>query len=80
VKDLYLSSGIALRVLRAMQELGGETAAHVLPMLRVLHVEELQSRGPVQEAIGQFVIMQQLSGHLITARPFLRKRGVVARR
>jgi hypothetical protein len=75
VKNLYLSEGIALHVLCALQEFDRETTAHVLPMLQTLYVEGLQSRGPVQEAIGQFVTVRELSGHPISARPFWRKRA-----
>jgi hypothetical protein len=67
IKNLYLSERIALHVLRTLQELDGEGAIQVLPMLQAIFLEGLQSRGPVQEAIGQFVAVRQLSGHMVTA-------------
>jgi len=60
LKDLYLTDGIAQRVMRALQELSGERAAEVLPALRNLFVDE--SIEHIQEAIGPFVAARQLSG------------------
>ncbi|KAH9963620.1 hypothetical protein BC827DRAFT_1383141 [Russula dissimulans] len=61
VKDLYLSEGLALRVAPALQELVEESATDLLPALQSLFLEGLQSSGSVQEAIGQFVAVRQLS-------------------
>jgi hypothetical protein len=61
---IYLSQGVAVRVVPALQELIGERVATVLPVLRSIFVQCLDGLGPVQEAIGQFVTARQLlSGH-----------------
>jgi hypothetical protein len=63
---MYLSQGVAVHFAPALQELTGERATETLPVLRNIFVESLDSLGPVQESIGQFVAARQLlSGHLI---------------
>ena len=63
---IYLSEGIAVHVAPALQELTGARATEVLPILRNIFVRRLDSLGPVEEAIGQFVAERQLlSGHAI---------------
>jgi len=63
---MYLARGPAVYVAPALQELTGAGVREVLPMLRNIFVERLDSLGPVQEAIGQFVAARQLlSGHPI---------------
>lgn len=59
----YLSEEVARRVAPALRDLSGETAFEVLPSLRNLFLEGRQPRRKVQEAIGQFVTMRQLSGY-----------------
>jgi hypothetical protein len=66
VKDLYISREFAPFVAPALQELVGERATEVLPILQTLFLEETLSSGPVQEAIGQFVAARELTGHPIT--------------
>ncbi|KAH9981608.1 hypothetical protein BJV74DRAFT_952934 [Russula compacta] len=63
VKNLYLGMGITLHVALALQELTEEGATMMLPALQNLFLEGLLSSGPVQEAIGKFVAVRQLSGH-----------------
>jgi len=58
-----LSGEIARRVCGALQELSGERATELLPALRNLFVEGLQSFEHIQEAIRPFVAARQLSGH-----------------
>jgi len=63
---MYLFQGLGERVAPALQELTGAGATEVLPVLRNIFVERLDSLGAVQEAIGQFVAARQLlSGHRI---------------
>ena len=63
---IYLSQGVAALVAPALQELNGTGSAEVLPVLRNIFVERLDTSGAVQEAIGQFVATRQLlSSHPI---------------
>ena len=58
VKYLYLSQGFTSRMAPALQELTGE----VLPSLQNLFLEDLYpSGGPVQGAIGKFVVARQVA-------------------
>jgi hypothetical protein len=66
VKNLYLSDGFALGIAAALQELVGGRITEVLPSLQNIFVQWLESSGPVQENIGQFVAARQRSGHPIT--------------
>jgi len=60
----YLTHRLAVRVAPALQELTGAGVTEVVPILRNIFVERLDSLGPVQEALGQFVAARQLlSGH-----------------
>jgi len=63
LKNLYLTDDVARRVCGALQELSGERATELLPALRNLFVEGLQSFEHIQEAIRPFVAARQLSGH-----------------
>jgi hypothetical protein len=69
VKNLYLREKAATLVARALQELvEGRTTEFlptVLPTLQNIFVEGLESSGPVQEGIGQFVAARQVTGHRI---------------
>ena len=65
VNGLYLSKGCAPRIVPALQELVGERVAEVLPALQYLYLEELQSSGPVQEAIWDFFYARLFSNHPI---------------
>jgi len=63
---MYLCQRLAVRVVPALQGLTGAGVTEVLPILRNIFVEHLDSLGPVQEAIGQFVAARQLlSGYPI---------------
>ena len=62
-KTLYLPKEIAQCIAPALQELVGERAARVLPALESIFLEDLESLGPVEDVIGQFVAARQLSGH-----------------
>ena len=58
VENLYLSEGSARRIMPALQELaGGRT--EVLPALKNLLLEGLQTSGPVHASIRQFVATRQ---------------------
>ena len=71
VKNLYLSKRFALYVMAALQELAKERVMDVLPALQNLYLEGLQPSGPVQAAIGQFVVARQLSDHPVTVEHWL---------
>ena len=58
-EHVYISQGLAAFVAPALQELIGERVTTVLPVLRSIFVQCLES-GPVQEAIEQFVAARQL--------------------
>ena len=63
---MYLAQGLAVRVAPALQELTGERVTEVLPILRTIFVQRLDSLGPVEEALRQFVATRlRLSGHAI---------------
>jgi hypothetical protein len=59
---LYLSRGIAPRILPALQGLAGGGTTEVLPALQSLFLEEHHSSEPVQEAVERFVSARRLSG------------------
>jgi len=75
VKDLYLSKDVALRVAPFLQELTRERVVEVLPSLKNLLLEEPQTSGPIQEAIGHFVTMRHLNGHSVTIHNWERGKG-----
>ena len=67
VKDLHMSQEIVPRIMAALRELvAGESVTEVLPALRSVFLEKPLPLGPVQEAIGQFVVARRLAGHPIT--------------
>ena len=63
MKDLYISKSIAPHIGPALQE--GRTT-NVLPTLENIFLEGLESSGPVQKEIGQFLAARQISGHPVT--------------
>ena len=63
VKNLYLSEEFSRRIVPALQELVGGGTTEVLPILQNIFLEEIQSSGPVQEGIGQFVATRQVTSH-----------------
>ena len=68
VQKMVLSYGVASRFAPVLQELAGERATEVLPMLQDLHIEGSQRSKPVEEAIQQFIAARQLSGHPVAVR------------
>ena len=65
VKNLYLSKEFAPGIAAALQELVGGRIMEVLPSLQNIFVEGLESLGPFQKNIAQFVAARQLSDHPI---------------
>ena len=73
-KYMYLTQGLAVRVAPALQELTGERVTEVLPILRTIFVQRLDSLGPVEEALRQFVATRlRLSGHAIDVQCWARE-------
>jgi hypothetical protein len=72
VKNLYVSKEFAQCIAAALQELVGGRVTDVLPALEGLFLERLQPSGPIQEAIGKFVAVRQVTGHPITVSPWKR--------
>jgi hypothetical protein len=66
VKDLGLSNDSVAFIAPSLQELSGETAIEVLPVLQNLSLTGPQPSEPVKEAIGRFIAARQLSGCLVT--------------
>jgi hypothetical protein len=62
VKNLYLSKEFAPLIVPALQELIGGRTAEMWSTLQNIFLEGLQPSGPIQEGIGKFVAMRQLSG------------------
>jgi hypothetical protein len=65
VKNLYLSKESALRIVPALQELVEGIATEVLPTLNSIFLQGLEPSGPIQEGIGKFVAMRQITSHPI---------------
>jgi hypothetical protein len=61
VKDLYLSKEFATRIAPALQELTGARRTEVLPTLQNIFLEGFQASEPVDEGIGQFISVRQLT-------------------
>ena len=73
-EHVYISQGLAAFVAPALQELIGERVTTVLPVLRSIFVQCLES-GPVQEAIEQFVAARQLlSGRSINVQCWVKEK------
>ena len=62
LKNLYLSRRMASRIADTLEELAGQGITEVLPALQNIFLQGLQSSGPVQDAVGQFVTARQRSG------------------
>ncbi|KAH9981605.1 hypothetical protein BJV74DRAFT_854507 [Russula compacta] len=75
VKNLYLGKDIAPHVALALQGFPEERVTEVLPALQNLFFQGLQSPGPTQEAIEQFVTARQLSGCPVAVQNWERKMG-----
>jgi hypothetical protein len=75
-EHIYLTQQLASFVAPALQELSGTGVTEVLPILRNIFVERLDSIGPVQEALGKFAAARQLlSGHPVDVQPWLKEKG-----
>ena len=61
VNTLYLSKEFGPRIMPSLQELVGERTAEVLPSLQNIFLEGLETSGPVQDGIQQFVATRQAS-------------------
>ena len=59
-KYLYLSNQIVPRIKLALRVLVGDRSTEVLPALKNIFLEGLQSSGSAQEGIEQFVAAQQV--------------------
>jgi hypothetical protein len=66
VKNLYLSEEFSQGIAAALEELTGGRITEVLPSLENIFVAGLETLGPFEENIGQFVAARQLSDHPIT--------------
>ena len=64
VKNLYVSEQFAPCIAPALQELGREGAADLLPALESIFLKKLEPSGPVK-AIGQFVAARRLLGRQV---------------
>ena len=63
VGNLYLCKEFAPGIASSLHELVGGRVTEVLPSLQNILVEGLETSGPFQENIGQFVTARQLSNH-----------------
>jgi hypothetical protein len=75
VETLYLSEGLALCVAPALKELTQDDVNGVLPAVQTLFVEGLPPSGPVQVAIGEFVVARERAGHPVDVRCWVRESG-----
>jgi hypothetical protein len=66
LKNLYIIKEFTATIAPVLRELTGERVVNMLPALESLFLEEIQSSGPIQEAIGEFVAARQLAGRPIT--------------
>ena len=66
VKDLVLSRRLVRPVAPALQELAGERATEVLPVLQNLLLEAPQPSRAVKKALEKFIAARQLSGYPVT--------------
>ena len=60
-RSLYVSGRLVSPVTRALQDLTGQMATEVLPVLQALFLKGFQSSGPVHEAMKSFITARQLS-------------------
>ena len=65
VRSLHVSGEFAPGIVSALQGLVGGGVTEVLPTLGSIFLGEPHRSGPVQEAIGKFTAVRQLSGHPI---------------
>jgi hypothetical protein len=60
-QNLYVSESLVSPVARALQDLTGQMATEVLPVMRTLFLEGLGPSGPVHEAMKSFATARQLA-------------------
>ena len=75
VKDLCISEEFVPRIVPALRELTRERVTEVLPTLQTLFLDEPPPSGPVQEAIGHFVVARQLAGNPVAVSHWERQDG-----
>jgi hypothetical protein len=68
VKNLYLSKELVSLIMPSLQELVGERTTEVLPTLENIFLQGLETSGPVQESIQQFVARRQASQPITVSR------------
>ena len=68
VKNLYLSEKFVPRIMPSLQELVGERMTEVLPTLQKIFLEGLETSGPLQTAVQQFVATRQASQPIAVSR------------
>ena len=73
VKNFYLSEEAVPYIAPVLQELVWGGTTDVFPTLQNIFLEGLQSRGPVQEGIKQFVAARQVTSHPIAVAGWKRK-------
>ena len=59
--SVRVSAGLVPSVARTLQDLRGQMAAEIFPVLRTLSLEGYQPFGPVHEALKSFATVRQLS-------------------
>jgi hypothetical protein len=68
VKNIHIAKVFVPRIMSSLQELVGERTTEVLPSLQKIFLEGLQTSGPVQEGIQQFVATRQASHPISVSR------------
>jgi hypothetical protein len=63
VKNLYLSVKFSPNIEPALHDIAEARSTEVLPVLQNIFLEGLETLGPVQEGIRQFVAMRQVTGY-----------------
>jgi len=75
-ESMYLTHRLAIRIAPALKALTGAGVTEVLPVLRNVFVERLDSSRRVQNALGHFAAARQLlSGHPVDVQCWERERG-----
>ena len=69
-QSLHVSERLVSPVARALQDIAGQMATEVLPVLRTISLEGLQPSGPVHEAINSFATVRQLSHQPVVIQPW----------
>ena len=74
-ENLYLFEGVVSCIAFALQEVAPEGVTEVLSALQNLFIENLQSSGPIEDAIKGFGAARQLSGHPVVIQSWVRDCG-----